>query len=676
MDGTSKTHKKHEKQEKTALACDAVKSPGTLSEGVCGDPKGPHDVGTGPKGSCSGNKDMLPTKSIDSSPCSALKAQIGTLVQSADSRKEGKSDKGERKRAATELQQSCNSDGRELNGGKESVREVGQDGTLEVKSGLSGQTSSKGKGVSKDMHAAHAKGSEGGVVSGARGEEGISGDGKTSRPKNGAKRRSADGVGGKLQTSMPPTLVRTNPELITGGKHEAGEDEDSGSGHDEALRAGRGRDRKMLKTVQKKKVGIDDGNAVELRADAPLAPSASKVTVDNESTDGISGDGSPESAGGGVGVGVVVPDMTVGVSVVGRKEGSIASVAHPQSPSCHGFSMGEGKRGGRERGMLSARHSKWKIVTFLDSGEDGPATRPGAGVTRVQAGQVICIAFDLRDSEGKAVQDDARLRACFDTISFRGHLSENGDATWTRGLEQRANLRKLGGLVCGEVRIVSRPGKYLLKAYIRQEDEELKELGGYECGIEVLAGPPSLHRSALTLHLVNERGESLVSCARNGNHSARAATGPRLMGATSIVGHSVHAELSIEKFCDDNGNVLASSPCAVEELAALLRVTHVHPLQWGEAQNKVALQEDAAECRSFSGEGRLLVEADTESVDFTAKAGSSGASASATQRRVRLFTLSTLAAGNHVLLFRGLASGGDCEEERSLLFHIDLLVLK
>lgn len=587
-----------------------------------------------------------------SPPSSSTKPPAGGASHSGESRKEGKSEKSDKVSAY---------------GGKDAC--ASRDAGVEGKGAAGAQIGSKAKGTSKDVN---GKGGEAGG-GGTRLVEAVV-DCKAGKGKVGTKRRSGEVAGG-AEGRASNGAARSK-----GAGGEEGEKEETESGEDEGSDAwGRGKKRKSAakKVVlgEKRKGVISDGDGEH--ADAPVVPAATRGAMDTESTDsnGISAGGSPASAVGTGGADTTRgADMAGGASSCGaEKEGVVGTLAM-NSPSCHGFSEG-GKVSSRR---VSGRHSQWNLVTLAGAGEDVP--------NQVRAGQNVCIAFHLRDREGRAVTDEAGLREAHELITFRGHSPDagtggggtsGGDAVWTCGLEPRTKLNKLGGLVCGEFRVMCRTGKYLLRASITPEDG-VEEVLAHECAVEVVAGSPSLHRSALSLHLVSGKGPALGSRARNGKHSARAATKPLLMGATSSAGQDVHAEISVETVCDDSGNVLTASPSVVEELAMQLSVTHIHPLFWGEAQNAVAVCEHGAE-RKSSGEGRLSIEADAENVQVAAAPVPvpSGSTAAATgHRRVRLFTLRPCAPGNHVLLFRGPATPGSDEAEGTLLFHIDLLITK
>jgi len=634
------------KSHKKSASLDGVKLPrGSLesasSIGGVGY-KGQQETVTSPK---TGNSvalarthESIASSALSKPPAAAAVAHIGESRKESKDGKDGRSERGS-------------------HAGKEVVREALREWAAEIKGGQSGQAAAKSKGMIKDVH---DKGGEGATAAAARVAEGATGDMK-GKAKNGSKRRS-------LEDARSVEDAESRAESRTGGGGATAEDEDSDSGGDEVNGASRSRKRKIVV----KKVTLGD------KKDAPVVPATKGVggvggvAMDTESTDsnGISGGGRPASAGGNGGV--IVAEMSC------KESGDASSAALVSSPSCHAFSAGQGSTSSRQ---LSARRSKWKIVTFGGFGEDGAAVGSGAA-TRVRSGQFVCIAFDLRDGEGKGVHDDRQLRESFELITFRGCSPDSGDSVWQRGLEQRVKLNRFGDLVCGEVRVMCRTGKFTLKASVRHRDGEPEDFV-HECALEVVAGAPSLHRSALSLHLVSE-GKALGSRARNGKHSARAATAPLLMGATSNVGQDVHVEMSVETMCDDAGNVLASSPSAIQELSVLLRVTHIYPLMWGEAQDTFAVAHDTADAdlseRRSSGEGRLSIEADTESVDVVASVVSAGAGvgtgAGVVFQRVRLFTVCPQGAGNHVLLFRGVGPAVDTDQEGTLLFHIDILTSK
>lgn len=600
-----------------------------------------------------------------SAPSSSIKPLAGGPANSGDSRKEGKSEKPDKGSAC---------------GGKDSG--ASRDAGVEGKGVVGAQVaSSKAKGMSKDVN---GKGVEVGGGTTQPVETTPVVDCKAGKGKVGAKRRSGEGTGG-AEGRASNGAVRSK-----GAGAEEGEKEETESGEDEGSDAwARGKKRKIAakKVVlgEERTVVIGHGDGDDEHEDAPVVPSAMRGAMDTESTDsnGISAGGSPSSAAGTGGA-----DTAGGASCgAAGKDGGVGTLALA-SPSCHGFSEG----GKVSSSRVSGRHSSWFLVTLAGVGEDGPRGMDRA--TQVRAGQTVCIAFDLRDRDGRAVTDEAGLREAHQLITFRGLLpdtgagglggragagrqEEGGDAVWTCGLEPQTQLSKLGDLVCGEIRVMCRTGKYQLRACIGPEDAVAEDLANRGIGaVEVVPGSPSLHRSALTLHLVSGKGSTLGSRARNGKHSARAATKPLLMGATSTVGQDVHAELSVETVCDDSGNVLTWTPSVVEELATLLSVTHIHPLVWGEAQNAVAVCKHAEERKS--GEGRLSIEADAESVPVAAVPVPSGSTAAATDhRRVRLFTLRPRDSGNHVLLFhnRGLIPGSD-GVEGTLLFHIDILISK
>ena len=115
----------------------------------------------------------------------------------------------------------------------------------------------------------------------------------------------------------------------------------------------------------------------------------------------------------------------------------------------------------------------------------------------------------------------------------------------------------------------------------------------------------------------------------------------------------------------------------------------VRPLAWSEAQSSVDMLKKSCDLEAQdlswspdseitgSGEGRLFIQADTESLEVSATPVSSSCSAgyAGTGCRVRLFSFCPSAPGNHVLLFSGRSVGGP-DDAGSLLFHVDLLVCK
>jgi hypothetical protein len=479
--------------------------------------------------------------------------------------------------------------------------------------------------------------------------------------KDGSKRRSPDGASG--------AEIKISSDFLKGeaGGEDAEAEESDSHEDSNALSAyvfkERGKKRKLASSkkivlvdkVKEKLADVDDDFVTNPDGDkSSLVPSA-RVGVDTESTDGngISDGASPASLVG------------CEANRVAREERGKGCIEGAFSPSCHRF--GTVLNNGRP---LSVVKSKWKIVSFAGFGGDQSTTVPGRDGVRVQAGQPLCIAFDLKDDRGKPVEDDERVQESFDSITFSGfssagRVSGHREVAWTCQLERQANQGKVGGVFFGEIRIMCRVGRYTLKASARHSDGESEEFS-QESFIQVVTGPPSLHRSAIKLHLVDDQGVTLGSRARNGKHSARAANAPFFMGVTASVGQDVHAQLSVETLCDDAGNVIANSTAVMEELVNLLRVTHVYPLLWGEAQSTIALL-------GSGGEGRMSIEADAESIEVSAREVMAGEATSNSVRCMRLFTMGSNSAGNHVLLFRGRGPGANGD---SLLFHVDLLVCR
>jgi len=524
----------------------------------------------------------------------------------------------------------------------EAGRPAGREGSPSGKAGSTSHSSAQPETGGKDMQVLLTTGS----ISGLRTPEGIAGEGKGFKSKDASAKKMHE-------SGSDAQRMRVSKDA--GG--EDAEAEESDSGQDEV----RARACEKKRVVAAKKIALGRQKPAMHKRDGQETgghPQVARGAMDTESTDsnGISGGGSPASAGG---LGIVAAQDLAAVS----------------SPSCHGFSAG----GDARLTPLSPGHSRWKIVTFESFGRATSA--PGAeGAMQIPSGRRVCVAFDLRP-----IKDSARLQALLDQITFKGCPISGGNAgssraagtsgsvAWTCGLEQRAKLSGIGDLVCGEVRVSCRAGKYMLKACSAGSNGESEDFPS-ECAVDVVPGHPSLHRSALTLHLVTEKGVQLASRCRNGKHSARAATAPSLMGAFANTGQDVHVELSIETLCDDAGNILKSSQVGVEELTALLRVTHVFPLMWGEAQTAVAAVEGADESKG-SGESRLSIDAETESVSVRTAAVMPPATAGCgAPLRVRLFTLRPEGAGNHVLLFRALVHGLEADgNEGTLFFHVDLL---
>ena len=469
--------------------------------------------------------------------------------------------------------------------------------------------------------------------------ENVAGRSKTGKSKTVSKRRSVEGAAG-ASSRTGSCMVRSKDGAV-----EDAEGEESDSGHDISFSGAVCARRKIVP----KKVTM--GNK--------------KKIVDTESTDSngiISGAGSP--APGGSCSAVACDDVFT-------------------SPSCHGFGAHEVCSSRR----VSASKSTWKILPRSLSSDEHVVVGAAAEGIWIPAGPPICIALDLRDGVGKEVENE--LDQVIKSITVRGYLRSSaavagsGDAVWTRGLESSAQVHRVGGLLFCELRFLCRVGKYILKATMDADDFV------QEYVVNVVAGPPSLQRSTLTLLLVDKRGVSLGSKARNGKHSARAATAPLLMGCTSSVGQMVHGELSVTTLCDGAGNSVQISAMAMQELTAKLQVMLVRPLAWSEAQSSVDMLKKSGELEAQdlswspnseitgSGEGRLFIQADTESLEVSATPVSSSCSAgyAGTGCRVRLFSFCPSAPGNHVLLFSGRSVGGP-DDAGSLLFHVDFLVCK